>query len=302
MEFVKPTPDYETFMQDVKKTAALIEAPCNMDMIRDIFGTYWPYCEAGWLSFRTTTKPNRELSVRYIDCTTPHDPYKIAVEHGYLKPTGHPIEQLIYDLRDHFPPLGYGVDAAASYGIEKIWPLVQSAVKIEDLYTLPSMPPSMRNCDAYFKKYDLKWTSLYAIDYRNKSMNIYFMFPERGHFSPETTGEMISDLGFTPPDLDELKVNSQVGALYYTFDWDAPTCTRISFAVPHQPASNFPMHWDAKIARLMREAPTMLHEIRGSAQTAYTAKGNYRKVEIDYTGMEFSMVAGIEALLKVLGS
>jgi hypothetical protein len=302
MQFVKPTPDYEVFCQDVAKAAALIEVPCNMEMVRSIFATYWEYCHSGWLSFRTTTKPNRELSVRYIDVNIPHDPYAIAVEHGYLMPQGHPVEQLIYDLRDNFPTLGYGVDLSASYGMEKIWPLVQTAVRVEDLYDLPSMPRSLQATDAYFKKYDLKWTSLYAIDYRHKSMNIYFMFPERGHFSPATTGEMIRDLGFEVPDQAELEVNSQVGALYYTFTWDSPVCTRISYAVPHQPASGFPMEWDEKFARLMQQCPTMLHEIRGSAQTAYSAKGNYRKIEVDYTGMEYSMVAGIEALLKVLAA
>lgn len=296
MSFVKPTPDYEAFCRDVETTARIAGTPADMTLVREILQVYWDHCSAGWLSFRTTNKPDRELSVRYIDFTIPHDPFAMALEHGYLTQNGHPVYKLMTDMAAQYPMLGYGVDVGADYGIEKIWPFVRKPVPVDDLNSVPSMPASLRSYSDYFKKYNLKWTSLYAIDYRHKSMNIYFMFPEP-RLSTDQVAHMISDLGFAVPSQEELEVNTRVGALYYTFTWDSPRCERVSYAVPHAPASQFPMHWDPIFARMMRETPTLLNEKCGCIMTAYTPDhGHYLKIEMDYSGQVYSMLEPIAAL------
>ncbi|MBN1563450.1 MAG: hypothetical protein JXA10_06415 [Anaerolineae bacterium] len=282
--------DIQELYRHIEIVAEMAEVPVDQEQVKRILNVYQAQFEQGAVSFRTTTKPvgKRELSVRYIDVENDHDPYAMALDNGLLTEEGHPIERLLADAREQYPMMCYGVDVGASHGIEKIWPLFDAALPVEDLFKLPSMPESVRAYTDHFAKFDLELFTLFAIDYHNKSMNVYFPIKYPGQYPPERCAEMISDLGFQVPDDEELAVNAHTGIIYYTFTWESPQCERFSFGVPHVPvpSEQFPMHWHPVFERLCNEMPVLAPERKASVQTAYLpdSSKDYRKIEIDYTG------------------
>jgi 6-linalyl-2-O,3-dimethylflaviolin/7-geranyloxy-5-hydroxy-2-methoxy-3-methylnaphthalene-1,4-dione synthase len=283
--------DIASLFRDIQHTARVAEVPCQADKVRPILEAYQDYFTCAAVALRTTNKPpgQRELSVRYIDIEQPHDPYAIALEHGFLTETGHPIDRFFRDVDAHYPILGYGIDLGVGHGFEKVWPLFSAALPIEDAYALPSMPASVQRYDDYFKTYDLRLFSLFAIDYWHKTMNIYFPVKKPGAYPPDRVAEMIADLGCQVPDDEELALNAQTGIIYLTFSWDSDRCERLSFGVPHVPKAQFPTHLDPVFARLFDDTPVRADEARGAFMTAYAPDNrDYLKIEIDYTGTMFN--------------
>lgn len=291
--------DLDQLYHDISTTAGLVDVPVDEPVVRQILDVYQDHFRQGSVAFRTTTHPpgKRELSVRYIDLEQDHDPYTMAVQHGLLAETGHPIERLFADVVAHYPILGYGIDMGVSHGMEKIWPLFSKSLTIDDLFKLPSMPPSVRNYVDHFARFDLNTHTLFAIDYEHKTMNIYFPVKQPGQYPAERIAAMIEDLGLEVPGDEELAINTQTGIIYHTFDWESDHCRRLSFGVPHVPEHDFPTTLHPVFERMF-DAPVVASERRGSIQTAYTRNGtgDYLKIEIDYTG---TMMMALGAAINV---
>ncbi len=280
--------DLDQLCRDVEIIAQMVEAPVNKAVVKKVLETYQEQFHRGAVAFRTTSRPagKRELSLRYLDNVS-HDPYAMALEHGLLVEEGHPIERL-YAESQRYPLMCQGVDIGVSHGIEKIWPMFNVALSVEDLFKFPSMPESVRAYTDYFASYDLKLFTLFALDYYNKSINIYFPIRRPGQYPPERCAAMISDLGFKTPSAEELALNAKTGIIYYTFTWDSPRCERLSFGLPHipVPSAQFPAHLHPVFERLCNNMPVAASERRASLQTAYLPGGDkdYLKIEVDYTG------------------
>jgi hypothetical protein len=285
---IKQKLDIQELYQNIEIVADLVDVPVDRDQVRRILDVYREQFQWGAVSFRTTTKPvgKRELSVRYIDIEHDHDPYAMALEHGLLAKEDHPIDRFLDDARTHYPMMAHGVDIGVSHGIEKIWPLFNAALPVDDLFKLPSMPAAVKHYTDHFAKYDLKLFTLFAIDYYNKSMNIYFPIKYPGQYPPERCADMISDLGFTVPSPEELAINATTGIIYYTFTWESLKCERLSFGVPHVPVDQFPSHLHPVFERMCSKMPLVAPERKASIQTAYLpdSRKDYLKIEVDYTG------------------
>ena len=291
-EIIRPQLDLDHLYADIRRTAELVEVPYRDEVVRPVVEVYAPRFQDSVVAFRTTNHPveQRDLSIRYVNLTLPEDdPYTRGVEHGLLQPDDHPVYRLYADVREHFSMMGNGVDISARNGMEKIWPFFSPAVSIADAYNLPSLPESVRRYDDYFKKYNLDKLSLFAIDYRHKTMNVYFVFlpptPDAPH-ALETIRGMIADLDFQVPSQAELEVDRGNVMLYLTFSWDSPRCLRASFVIPHDTVDKFPAHLDPDFFEpLIAQVPTLTEPTIAGMQTAYTwDKRNYLKIEVDYTG------------------
>ncbi|HEX2905346.1 MAG TPA: aromatic prenyltransferase [Phototrophicaceae bacterium] len=289
-----PRLDLQRLYQDTEKYAAITEVPFNGTVVRQFLDAYQELYATSAIALRTTTKApgKRELSLRYINHGHPHDPYQIALERGFLREAGHPIENLVTEVQERIPLLGFGVDVGVSHGLEKIWPLFSVGVPLAKLYELPSMPAAIATYDAYFKKYGLEAVTLLALDYMNKSVNLYFPInKEPGSCTIDIAAGIIGDLGFKVPPPEELELNTRGGILYHTFTWDSPRCERVSFGVAHAPMHEFPVHLHPLFQRLYDEAPVVSQEARASLGTAYLPNhSDYLKFEMDYTGTMLNML------------
>ena len=270
---------------DIVRTAGLVGVTCNKAAAWPVLEAYEEFFTGSAVAFRATSKPQpaSDLSVRYLDMEKPHDPYAIAVDHGLYTPQGHPVEAVLPELREHFPMLGYGIDMGVKHGFEKIWPFFVTAISMEQAYTLPSFPASVKAHAEYFARYDLKWFSLMALDYWKKTLNIYFMVNKPGLFPPDKVEGMIWDLGFRVPSAQELEYNSRVVGVYYTFSWDSPLVERMSFGMAAA-ADQVPLSLTPVYEPIVTQAPFQTDERKFVYATCYTRHYDYYKIEMDYTG------------------
>jgi aromatic prenyltransferase len=280
-----PKHTLEQLYSDVIKAAEAAGVTCNTEAIWKLLTTYEEFFSGSAVSLRTTTKPSdqRELSVRYIELEKPHDPYATALEKGFIVPQGHPIERVIPELQAHFPVMGYGVDVGAEHGFEKIWPFFQAEVPLEEIYALPSLPPSIKNYAAHFRKFGFQKVGLLAVDFWNKTVNLYFYTNNRETFVPERLGEMLKELGFGVPPVEELEHSCRALSVYYTFSWESEFVERVCFVMA-VPEELVPKHLHPLFEQYVKNVPIRSSRRIFFYNTTYAAKGDYLKIEADYRG------------------
>ena len=179
--------DLNQLYEDIIKTTHIVDVPYNKEIIWKVLNTFQDFFSGSSVAFKTTTKPKekRGLNVRYVELGVPHDPYVIALSAGLITKRGHPIDDLLPEIQSQFPIHGYGVDFEVSYGLEKIWPLFPHAPQpIERVYSLFSVPDSIRNYVDYFARHDLAFVNILGLDYRHKTINVYFPMERPGALRP----------------------------------------------------------------------------------------------------------------------
>ncbi|NLX09245.1 MAG: hypothetical protein GXY36_06280 [Chloroflexi bacterium] len=292
----RPQIDFEQFYNEIEYVAEIAETPCDRSVFEPVIRAYREQFAGGNASFRTTTKPvgKRELDVRYMNVTQPHDPYQMALDNGFLVEDGHPVESLMREIQQYCPIAGYGVDTSVTRGFTKIWSMFSEGVPAAELLSLPSLPPAVHQYADFFANYGLKHFGLVAIDFLSRHFNMYVMFRDPDTNPPDFAANLISDLGFNLPSPEEQAIFSRCGDIHFTFTWDAPTCQRLSFVVLHAPEDEFPKHTHPIFPRLFSGFPTLRDQRYGSFQSSYSLRhGDYLKVEMDYTGMGLMMRAAM---------
>ena len=293
-------PTLKELYDDVIKAAEAAGVTCNAEAVWNLLTTYEEFFSNSAVSLRTTTKPSdkRELSVRYIELEKQHDPYAIALEKGYIVLQGHPVEKVIPELQSRYPMLGYGVDVGAEHGFEKIWPFFQVEVPLEEIYTLSSLPPSIKNYAAHFRKYRFTKVGLLAVDFWNKSVNLYFYSSNRETFVPERLAEMLKDLGFGIPPAEELEQSTRALAVYYTFSWESEFVERVCFVMA-VPEELVPKHLHPLFEQYVNNVPIRSQRRIFFYNTTYAMNGDYLKIEADYRGtMSEALRTAAEASMR----
>lgn len=290
--------DLQQFFRDIQAAAGAAGVSYDETVIWKHLTAYEKFFSSSPAALRTTTKPQekRDLSVRYLDVTTPHDPFGTAVEHGLLTREGHPIEQIIPECQARFPVTGAGIDFSVAHGFEKIWPIFNPAVSIDDICNLTSMPPAVRNYRSHFARFDFKWVSLLALDYWNKTINVYFMIKDCSIYPPERIAAMIADVGFQVPGREELELNSKTVCIYHTFSWESPKVERLCFVLAG-PQEAVPTHLHPVMEQFVQQVPVIAPQRQFTWNTTYATRGDYYKIEADYSGtMGQSLGATIAAI------
>jgi hypothetical protein len=273
----------EQLYEDTLEAARIVGVPCNEVILERVMQTYQGFFENGAVAFRTTSHApdKRDLSLRYMALTTPHNPYEMALAAGLYIETGHPIEAVFPELEKRFTGLGYGVDSTIRYGFQKIWPFFASPVPVQEILSLKSVPASMKSYVPTLSKFGLELSSLLALDYLAKTINIYYIIKHPGNFPPEKVAAMIADAGFKVPAQEELEVSSKTIVIYYTFNWESPRVERLSFGMAG-PQAAVPIHMHPIFKRVAEDIPLRGERRQFTYCTTYGTRGDYLKIEADY--------------------
>jgi hypothetical protein len=273
-------------MDDTKKAAEIINIPCNEEIIWKLLNAYETGFTEDAVSFRITTKDAQELNLRY-QTLRPNDPYKVAVENGFLTPTRHPVHEVMPELQKKRPEAGYFVDLGVTHGLEKIWGYFVHPFTMDELCELESMPRSLKNRCEQFKMLGLNCISAIGVDYIGHSLNIYFLkglFPN----SPEISAQTIREFNFDVPSQDELEFNGDAFVIYPTFTWESDNVERLSYA-QGGPQQIIPSYWSPLINKFAAEAPLYSDPRLFTFNTCYGHQmPNYYKLEADYEGRIFN--------------
>ncbi len=90
----------QQLFEDIVKTTSIVEVSCDEKSTWKLLNAYEDFFSNSAVALRTTNKPpdERDLSVRYVELEKKHDPFDIALEHGFITKEGHPIEDVTSPL------------------------------------------------------------------------------------------------------------------------------------------------------------------------------------------------------------
>lgn len=277
-------PDLESVYSATADTARLLGVPCDRDKLWPILRAYESGFTSAAVALRTTTRARRsgELSVRYIGPASDADPYRLALDRKFTAEPEHSVGRLYAEIQDRGAVMFRGVDVGVASGFEKIWSIYvdESAKTVEAMSRTPAMPPGVgRNLD-YFTRHSLSTLTGIAVDFRSRSVNLYFPFT--GARDAEKISTMIGDLGFRVPGNEELELCCRAFSVYFTLTWDAPEIERICFPVRTPDPDLVPTHLDPLIARFVRGARFHDRDRAYVYALASSRHGLYYKIENFY--------------------
>lgn len=278
---------------DIEKAARAAEAPFDDRVVSSVLEAYRDCYSAGAVSFRTTTKTRKDrgLNIRYVALQVPHDPYRIAIDRGFLAKEDHPVHALTCEIQAGYPVLGYGMDMGSANGLEKIWAFFpQDPQPLTRVCATRSVPDSIRRHADYFARHNLGLFSLFGLDYRDRTCNLYFMIREPGQLTMANVAGMIGDLGFPLPTHEMLDRCRYAFAVYHTFHWDSSQIERICFGMTASCPDHVPGDWHPVIRRYVRESPFIATDRKFIFSVTASRSGSYVKIENDYNGGMTQMI------------
>lgn len=278
--------EQQQLFEDFKTAVKTIDAPINEAAAIEMFNAFPQFFtnqpETALLMFRITSKAQRNVSMRYIDYDTPHDAFSMAVDAGVITREGHPIEDLMLQTQEKVNMWGYGVDFSSALGFEKIWPFFDP-ITIDEAHKMPAMPQASHEHLDFYRKWGLLWMDVLALDFRAKTMNVYFPIKMPGHFSPEQLAELITDLGFERPSDQELALCTNNVAVYITYNWESLEPQRVCFTVPIPPHMDVPI-LDPVFEPFLTDVPLNTDAKGNTVALTFGKDFSYYKLERDYNG------------------
>jgi 4-hydroxyphenylpyruvate 3-dimethylallyltransferase len=279
----RPATTLAQLANDIGVSASLIGAPHSADTTRRVLEAFAGEFTSSAVEFRTTNKPERELSYRYVNIEQADaNPYAICRKTGLLATSIRPVDRLADEVQTSFELAGWGVDAGAQYGVEKLWPFLKYGYPIDRALSMSHLPPAVKDHGDYLRRHALNHFSILAIDYRHETANLYFVFPPGTH-APTGIAGMIRDAGFEVPTNDVLEYNAGSVAAALTFSYSSKQIERLCFYVPAPDASLIPASQREAFSPVVNQMPCV------AAQRLYIvghtfARRPYVKLELDYTG------------------
>ncbi|HEY8978581.1 MAG TPA: aromatic prenyltransferase [Streptomyces sp.] len=270
----------------VEKAAGLLEVTYRREDVLRILNLYGGELAEAVVAFRVATGEGRadELDCRF---TVPQDldPYQLAVDNGLLEKSEHPVSRLLTDLSAHCPVDGYGIDFGVVGGFKKIW-AVLPRTQLQDVRTLaalPSMPGSLAASLGFIERHGLGDTvGLLGVDYRHRTVNIYFGEPPAGGIAPDSVRAMLREVDQAEPSDQMLRLGRQAFGVYVTLDWDSPAITRVCFAVATTDPHSLPVELDDRIGKFVRHVQDADPQTKFVYAVASQPDGEYYKLQSYY--------------------
>jgi hypothetical protein len=277
--------DLDRLCADIASAADIAGAPYDSVVTREVLNAYRNFYSGAPVTFGTSTRDEEErrLSVRYMELQIPHDPYYTALAREFVSLADHPVYDLIPEIRSRFPMRGYGVNLDVSCGLTKIWPFI-SPQPLEYLFGLSCMPESIKALGHYFYNHRLDIVNMLALDFRAKTVDVFFSIENPGEFNRERIASMIEEPGFKAAGKKIREYCTRAITLYYTFRWDSPGIEKICFAMPAYDPDLVPTHLHPLLENYTDRVPILGDTRKFIFSIAFDRKGNYIEIENDYTG------------------
>ncbi|MFD0319239.1 aromatic prenyltransferase [Streptomyces flavalbus] len=145
------------------------------------------------------------------------------------------------------------------------------------------MPPAVAANAEFFARYGLDEVALIGVDYKNKTMNLYFQLPAavRGDLDAKAVLAMLRETRMSEPSEEMLAYAAQAYRVYTTLSWDSGDIQRISFAPQPRRSldlAELPARLEPRIEQFMRATP---HTYPGALVNASAAKWSPQREVLD---------------------
>ncbi|HEX6760446.1 MAG TPA: aromatic prenyltransferase [Propionibacteriaceae bacterium] len=253
--------DAEQLYSAIEESARLVGAACSRDKVWPILKAYEDALTTdGGIVFSAHTGAGQARELEYtIQVSGIDDPYARALSNGFVAETDHPVGALLSDIQDRISIDLYAIDGGVVGGFKKIYAVFSRDLQgVSKLAGIPSMPRALAANSGFFARHVLDDAAVIGIDYRSRTMNVYFQLPAPGSVQPKTILSMLREIGLPDPDERMLELACKSYRIYATLGWDSSRIQRISFAPQPRRGldlSALPARLEPEIEQFMRGAP-----------------------------------------------
>ncbi len=219
--------------QAIEESAQLVNATGSGDKLRSILTAYQDVLAQAGIVFTVQTGERNagELDYTISFASGCDDPYGVAVAHGFVVPTGHPVDNLLSDLRDRYPISEYMIDCGVAGGFKKVYAHFPLALRtVRELTDSPSMPPALAANADLLARHGFHEVAMIAIDYRRRTMNAYFTRLSPASLDPASIRSFLREIGLPEPDEALVEFAARSFRVNVTIGWDTPGIMRVCFA------------------------------------------------------------------------
>ncbi|MFK4070940.1 aromatic prenyltransferase [Streptomyces sp. NPDC029674] len=243
----------------IEESARVHEVPYAHDKVRSVLTAYQDtITPATPIAFRmgTGARYSSDVDWRFpIPVTDGPDPYTLALQHGLLERTDHPVSSLYGEVLDRCKVHCYGIDFGAASGLNKLYVAFppDNMEPLSKLLDLPSMPPSVAANHEFFARHDMDRAQMpmFAIDYRDRTVNVYFNGLSAKALQPDSIRSIFRDLELPEPSERVLKLSEQAIGAYATLSWDSSKIERFAFTIPGTNPADLPVEMEPEIAKFL---------------------------------------------------
>lgn len=229
------SPELEALYAAIEESARLVGGSCSRDDVWPVLTAYEGGFAAGGVVFSTQTGERYagELDYAFTLPAGIDDPYAHAVAHGFVAATDHPVGALLPDIRARCAVTEYFADCSVVGGFRKLYAhFPRDLQSVSTLAGIPSMPPSVAGNADLFARYGLDDVAMVGINYKHRTVSLYFQFTPEGRLEPEAIGSLLREVGLPAPEPAMLEFAHRSFRANLTLGWDWPNVVRATFAPP----------------------------------------------------------------------
>ena len=273
----------------IEESARLLDVPCSRDTVWPILSAYgdaFAHPDAV-VAFRMATALRHmgELDCRFRTHPDEREPYAVALSHGLIAPTDHPVGALLSDVHGRYFIESHGIDFGIVGGFSKVYAAFNPVElqEVSKLADVPSMPRSLAENVEFFARHGLgDRVAGIAIDYPNRTVNVYFNELSAENFESGTIRSTVSEIGMAEPSAQMLKLGENAFGLYVTLGWESPRIERICYAAAVTELATLPIPVEPEIEKFAKGIPYGGDDRKFVYGVALTPHGEYYKLESHY--------------------
>ena len=252
--------EVEKIYSAIDESARLLNVPCSRDKVWPILTAYGDALAEVAIIFSVSTG-SQEFDYTIQVPPGIDDPYAHALSNGFVAKTDHPVGALFSDIQARISVSERYFDCGVVGGFQKLYGSFPHDLQpVSNLVDIPSMPRAVADNASFFAHHGLDDVTLIGIDYKRKTMNLYFHLPAEvaGNLDPKIVLSILREIGMPEPDEQMLELALKAYRIYVTLNWDSSKVQRISFAPqPRQglDLSTIQARLEPEVKQFMNSAP-----------------------------------------------
>lgn len=276
----------DTFLRDVKVIAGKCGAKVCEDKLLPLLDCYRNIFEDNVVLIKTTTRYQnpRELYIRPGHPRRWFDLAAMARDHGVADLYNNPAYQAYASICSKFRGGGLGsmVDIGVQGNILKLFAFFSPRTKpIGRLQGCKNLPDSIFKNSALLESWGFERFAIFGVNFEDKSLNLYY-YPNPVGFSRDKIISILSALDFETPSEEMLKQMEKAAVVYFTFTHANDQIERICFTRIYEDSLEEGLELVPSFRDFAKESPIKSARRHLWLGFAFSKKGHYLKVELDY--------------------
>lgn len=255
------TNQVEEVYSALEESARLVGAVCSRDKVWPVLSAFGDVLgeDLVVLGVQSGERNAAELDYSFRVPAGIGNPYPYALSKGFVTETDHPVGALLSDIGARIPVQEYFIDGGVVGGFKKLYAhFPRDLQPLATIADIPSVPDAVAENADLFARYGLDKVAMVGVNYRARTMNLYFQFDKENRPGPKAIGSMLGEMGMPESEEPVLQYVHKAMRANITLSWDSARISRVALAPPPSTgseASDLPVPLEPHMERFVKQAP-----------------------------------------------